>query len=160
MHNQEERVHKAYTSKDAKPGVVYFLIKDHKKVKDGDILPPLRQVCSAMSGPGSRLSNFCSTILNKAADSEDAPSECLSTEECKRRFLETNRIVRERAEEDAVFREAVKDLTILSMDVNGLYPSLVKDEVVPITYESLVRLQVSGNLTFEHVDFQEVRKSQ
>ena len=46
-HGQEARIRQAYTSVNGKPGPMYFLIKDHKVVKEGKIIPPTRPVCSA-----------------------------------------------------------------------------------------------------------------
>ena len=155
---QEDRVQKAYTSKGAKPGVVYFLIKDHKQIKPGEILPPVRPVCSAKNGPGSRLSNLLSTILNRATDAMNSNSECMSTEEALRKFLDANRDIKRRCETDHVFRNVAQSIIVLSMDVCALYPSLRKDEVAPIIFDELRGLQASGALTFENVDFHEVGK--
>ena len=152
-------MHKAYNSIGAKPGVLYFLIKDHKKIKDGETLPPLRGVCSAKNGPGSRFSSLLSTILNKASDAENSSTECRSTEEAMRRVLETNREIRERvASGDVDFQKRVESLIALSMDVNALYPSVEKREATQIIYERLLDLLTSGKLSMVNVDWREVGK--
>ena len=155
---QVDRIRQAYSSVGARPGPIFFLVKDHKKVKEGEVMPPTRGVCSAKAGPGSRLSNLTSTILNRAADSMKAETECMSTEEALRKILESNRDIRRRAEEDETFREAIRNLTILSMDVERLYPSLKIEEVCPILYEMLVKLQEDGKLQVMDVDWREVGK--
>ena len=155
---QVDRVRKAYTSKDAKPGPIYFLVKDHKAVKPGESIPPTRPVCSAKGGPGSRLSNLASTLINKTADSIDSETECMSTEEMLQKILQTNREIRRRSDADPVFRERVKELVVLSMDVCALYPSLRIEEVVKILYEMILKAQEEGKLKLEDVNWLEVGK--
>ena len=101
---QVDRVRKAYSSIDAKPGPIYFLIKDHKAVKPGEVIPPTRPVCSAKGGPGSRFSNLLSTLINKTADSIGSETECMSTEEALQKILQTNREIKSKSEDDPAFR--------------------------------------------------------
>ena len=155
---QVDRVRQAYSSKGGRPGPIYFLVKDHKKVKEGEVIPPTRGVCSAKAGPGSRLSNLTSTILNRAADAAGAETECMSTEEAMRKILEANRAIKSRIEDDPAFRDEVKKLVILSMDVNALYPSLKKDQVCPVLYNMLLKLLNDGKLVLDNINWQEVGK--
>ena len=153
-HGQEQRIKQAFTSKGGKPGPLFFLIKDHKKVKEGEEIPPVRPVCSAKGGPGSRLSNLITTILNKVGDSLDATTECRSTEEALRTILETNRELEIKCRND----KKVKEMKIMSMDVKSLYPSLKIDEVGPIINDIITTSQEKGVFTFENMDMEEVGK--
>ena len=155
---QVDRIKQAFTSVNAKPGPIYFLIKDHKKLKEGEKVPPTRPVCSAKGGPGSRLSNLISTILNKVADAANSETECMSTEEAMSNILKTNREIEKRAETDNEFREKAGTIEVISMDVKALYPSLKAEEVEPIVYGSILELQVQGKLEFVDVDYHEVGK--
>ena len=155
---QQTRVHKAYTSIDAKPGPLFVLIKDHKKKKPGETVPPTRPVCSAKGDPGSRLSNLLSTILNKISDAANSTTECMSTEEARRNILMTNRKIASRIEEDPGYLEHAKDMMLLSMDVKALYPSLRINEVGPIVFKEIVKIQEEDKLVFGDVNWREVGK--
>ena len=155
---QEERIRKAFRSVGAQPGPVQFLVKDHKKMKEGEKMPPTRQVCSAKGGPSSRLSNLISTILNRAADSMRSDTECQSTEELKKEILDTNRKVERKCEMDPEYSQRIQKAEIISLDVKALYPSLKVNEVKKIVEEMLYKVQEEGNLIFNDVDFHEVGK--
>ena len=115
-------------------------------------------MCSAKNSPGSRHSNLVSTILNKAADAANADTECMSTEEALRKMLEANRDIALRAEADEAFKREVKNMILLSMDVNALYPSLVIEETCPILYTMLLRLQDEGKFVVADIDWREAGK--
>lgn len=155
---QEDRIRKAFTSIGARPGPVSFLVKDHKGVKEGERIPPTRQVCSAKGGPSSRLSNLVSTILNKAADAIDSTTECQSTEDLKREILETNRKIEERCRNDLEYRAKVQRAEIVSLDVKALYPSMKLEEVRPILSEMLNGVQREGKLELMDVEWHEMGK--
>ena len=50
---QVERMKQAFMSVGGRPGPIYFLVKDHKEIKEGDSMPATRPVCSARGGPGA-----------------------------------------------------------------------------------------------------------
>ena len=155
---QQTRMRKAMRSEGAQPGPVQFLIKDHKKVKEGEKIPPTRQVCSAKSGPSSRMSNLISMILNKAADNMNNETECRSTEELKKEILDTNREIENKSEENNEYKQKIKQAEIISLDVKALYPSLKVEEVKKIINEMLTEVQREGNLNFQDIDYYEVGK--
>ena len=130
IEKQEERMRQAFMSKGGRPGPVYFLIKDHNSIVEGSSIPPTRPVCNARGGPGARLSNLLSTILNKATDSMKSTTECMSTEEALRNMLDCNRRLR-----NGEFGPGAQDAIIMSMDVKSLYPSMRKTEVRQIVGE-------------------------
>jgi len=150
-YGQEDRIKQAFTSVNGKPGPIYFLIKDHKKLKEGETIPPTRPVCSAKGGPGARLSNLISQIINHAADAAQSITECRSTEEAMSTILETNRKLARNNNQ-----ERSRDLIVLSMDVKALYPNLKIEEVSPIIYKVLLKLQEDDEFHIEDVDFHEV----
>ena len=150
---QIERMKQAFTSVGGRPGPIYFLVKDHKGIKEGDSMPATRPVCNARGGPGARLSNLLSTILNSASDAMQAETECKSTEEAMRSILECNRMLKSGTREDSL-----RDPVVMSMDVKALYPSLRKAEVCPIIKELLENMIANKTLTIENVDWHEVGK--
>ena len=152
-YGQVERINQAFTSVNGKPGPIYFLIKDHKKLKDNEKIPPTRPVCSARGGPGARLSNLISMMINYAADATESETECKSTEEAMHKILETNKSL-----SDTQNSHQMEDLVVLSMDVKALYPSLKIKEVIPIIYQMIIRLQEEEKLCIEDVDWAEVGK--
>ena len=155
---QEERIKQAFTSVNGRPGPLSFLVKDHKGIREGEVIPPLRPLCNAKGGIGARMSNLSSTILNRAADAIDEDTECQSTEDARRKILECNRIIEDRSNDDAVFAQEVKDIKVLSMDVKALYPSLKIKEVTPILEELLITAQKDKKFYIENVDWKEVGK--
>ena len=157
VHEQEDRIRQAYRNVDALPGIMYCLIKDHKAVKEGEAIPPTRNVCSARAGVASRLSNLTSTVINYVADAVDFETECRSTEEMLRGFLETNRKIRENSQ-DEEFKNKVQELVVLSMDVAALYPSLRKKEACKIIEQVVAEAMEQGKVSFAGVDWREAAK--
>ena len=155
---QVSRIKKAFRSNGGRPGPVQFLVKDHKKVKEGSKIPPTRQVCSAKSGPSSRLSNLISIILNRIADAIDGKAECTSTEELMRKIFDTNKNIKERCDTDPDFKRRVQKAELISIDVKALYPSLRIKEAGKIIMEMITRVQDNEVLNFEDVDFFEIGK--
>jgi hypothetical protein len=149
IHNQEDRIRKAYQVKDSRPGEVTFLIKDHKKSKEGSVLPPTRPVCNARDGPNSRLSNIVATVLNVVADNADEEgNECRSTEEMMRAILETNREIANMSPEEA---KDIVDLETLSWDVEALYPECKKRESSEIIEKAIKE----SDVIFSDVNWEE-----
>ena len=150
---QEDRMNGAFMSVGGRPGPLYVLVKDHKATEEGALIPPTRPVCNAKGGPGARLSNLLSIILNRATDSMNATTECMSTEEALRGMLECNRRIR-----DGALGDRAREAILMSMDVKSLYPSMKKDEVCPVISETLEKLMYEGTFRIEEVDFHEVGK--
>ena len=158
MDGQRMRIKQAFTSHGGRPGSVSLLIKDHKTMKEGDRIDPTRLVCVAKGGVGARLSNLNSIILNKVADAIGAETECISTEDALRSILETNRRIQERITCDKGYAEKMKHLSILSLDVKAMYPSLKLGSVKCILKELIVKVQEEGKMRFDNVEWKEVGK--
>ena len=155
---QEDRMRQAFTSKGGRPGPLYVLVKDHKKTADGESIPPTRPVCNARGGPGSRLSNLVSTILNKITDVANPETECISTEDALRTILETNRNIQGWSAIDPEFRDRMSQMVVMSLDVKALYPSLLVKEVTEIVAEFIEDVLRSGKLDVANVEWHEVGK--
>ena len=150
---QEDRMNGAFMSVGGRPGPLYVLVKDHKATEEGSQMPPTRPVCNAKGGPGARLSNLLSIILNRATDSMGAKTECMSTEEALSGLLDCNRRIKAGA-----LGDKAKDAIIMSMDVKSLYPSMKKEEVCPVISRTLEKLMYEGTFQIEEVDIHEVGK--
>ena len=160
-HGQNGQVHRmkqAFTSIGGKPGPLSFLIKDHKGMKEGEIIPPTRPVCNAKGGPGSRLSNLVSNILNRAADAINADTECDSTEDALRGILDCNRVISDKVKNDGLFAHEMKEVKVMSLDVKALYPSLRINEVMPILEDLIITVQSEQKFTIENIDWKELGK--
>ena len=75
VHGHEGRMQKAYKAVDLATPTTYFLVKDHKKAVEGEVVPPTRPVCGAQDGPNSRISSLLSILLTKVADLADRGTE-------------------------------------------------------------------------------------
>ena len=157
-HGQETRIHQAFTSRGGRPGPLYVLVKDHKKTPEGQSMPPTRPVCNARGGPGSRLSNLLSTILNKCTDASKPETECTSTEDALRTILETNRRIAEQSAVDGEFKNEMEEMIVMSLDVKALYPSLRVRDVKEIVAEYIQEVLDGGKLVMEEIDWYEAGK--
>ena len=182
-HGHEDRMAQAFRSVDQQPPPMSAYPKDHKRLEEGEVIPPTRPVVSANSGPNSRASHLLSTILNKVADQADQGTECRSTEEMMRGILETNRRLRagqqhqeqmdgqEREQQQGGGVEAggphaargldgqpaqqpTRGLEVLSMDVAGMYPNLVIREVLEVLYTMVM----ATNIQFDDMNYEEAGK--
>ena len=155
---QVDRISQAFTSKGGRPGPLYVLVKDHKKTGEGESMPPTRPVCNARGGPGARLSNLLSTVLNKVTDAANPKTECISTEDALRTILDTNRNIQEQCKRDPKYKDVIKEMVVMSLDVKSLYPSLRVKEVSKIVAEYMEEVLTSGKLEITNVDWHEVGK--
>ena len=57
-----DRMKQAVTTESGMPPTLYGLPKDHKQVAEGEEVP-MRPVCGADCGPGSRISNILAEII-------------------------------------------------------------------------------------------------
>ena len=71
------------------PPPIYGLPKDHKNVEDGQEYP-LRPVCGASSGPGTRISNILAQIIAPCTDAVRDSGLLESTEDLQSSLQEFN----------------------------------------------------------------------
>ena len=84
-----DRVKQAMTSTSGCPPPLCGLPKDHKRVTNGEE-HPLRPVCGASVGPGSRISNLLSLIITPCCE-EFANTDLVdSTEDLQARLMALN----------------------------------------------------------------------
>ena len=204
-HGHEARMAQAFRAVDQQPPPLSAYPKDHKRLEEGEVIPPTRPVVSANSGPNSRASHLLSTIINRIADQADQGTECRSTEEMMRGILETNRRLgagqqhqehhvdgQEQEQQQGGGVEAggphtaqgldgqqeggvetrgpqphaapgldgqpaqqpPRGLEVLSMDVAGMYPNLVIQEVLEVLYTMVL----ATSIQFEDIDYEEAGK--
>ena len=121
-----------------------LLLKDHKKVKEGQPFPT-RPVVAANEGIGASLSNILSEMLDPLADSLTDKMEIISTEDGISRYKDCNkRLAAEWTQEDSV--------GLIGADVSKLFQSLYARQTAQVIREiskclALItrwRLSVSG----------------
>ena len=110
--NHGERVKQAVVSASSQPPPIYGLSKDHKVIEEGE--PPLRPVCGASSGPGSRISNILAMIIKPFNDRIADDFWFDSTEDLQARIQEVN----------SLNQQDRSDLVCFSMDAKALYPNI------------------------------------
>jgi hypothetical protein len=139
-HNHEARVIEAMTTERVEAPVLHLLGKDHKKGYDQKEGPPRRPVVGASEGPSYRVSNLISRILYEVADKMEGSAESNSTEDMLGSMVDTNEILKEKDIK-------VTEVTIGSLDVKALYPSLKAKESAQIAKEeienSIVKIEVN-----------------
>ena len=112
--HQEDRVKQAMISTSSSAPFLYGVPKDHKVSDDPNEEPPLRPVCGANCGPGMRLSNLLSEVINPMVEEFCDAHWCDSTEDLEARLIEINEL----PERDR------EDLVVFSMDAKALFPSI------------------------------------
>ena len=141
--HHEDRVKQALSSTSTDPPVIYGLPKDHKDV-EGTEEHPLRPVCGANRGPGARLSNILSNLINPCNEAVAGDSQVESTEDLQACIAGFNLL----PQEDRT------DVVIFSMDVKALYPSIRVDTTV----EAVKELLQDTTVQFENVNFTELAR--
>ena len=118
--------------------------KDHKPEIDPVQGPKRRPVVSANEGPNARVSELAAIVLNKAADAEEAESECKSTEALQAKVEEFNkRLVEEARAAQGLETQAARGLDVQrkvvlgSLDFKAWYPSMKVEVVVPVIRKRL-----------------------
>ena len=115
--NHQDRVSIAVQVHDVLPPAVCFMAKDHKAIPEGESFPKTRPVCSAKTGPMSRIQNLLSLILGHLADVSDIGHECINGEMLARGFKDVNNRIQSESDVDL-------DMVLVFLDVVGLYPAL------------------------------------
>ena len=138
--NQWDRVKEAVSTTSCLAPPLYGLPKDHKVV-GGGLEHPLRPVCGANTGPGSRISDILSRVIEPFCDEFAGVSMLESTEDLQARIVAVNEL----DDEDR------SNLSIVSMDATALFPSLSieksADAVRKIVEESSLVIE-----KFNHVE--------
>ena len=123
-----------------------FLIKDHKKVKPGE-LPKTRPVVGGNQAMGRHLSEILSEIVEALATLIDDSSEVISTEDMIAHIEEYNKMI---LSGDV----NTEDLMLLGADVVALFPFLEVEE----SAEEVMREFIDSKLEKDNVDWKEISK--
>jgi len=137
------RTKQAITNTSLVPPPLRSLRKDHKKVSE-DLLsfgPPSRPVGNGNNAPDTQLSWMLATICQRAADSWNSPSECVSTEDMLSSIdLENTDPLKPSGQ------------VLISLDAVALYPSLEAEETSKVCAEMISR----SGLWVETIDWEEL----
>ena len=136
--------HSAYASP------MSLLIKDHKKVEEGD-LPQTRPVVSGCEGLGVSISNIVSEFLEPLADSEEENFEIISSEDLLYRARICNEMIRkdwESRQEDGDLEE-MPEIVMIGADVKALFPSIMSRRTGRIVRKALLR----SRLKFKGINY-------
>ena len=109
--------------------------------------PKVRPICGAKEAPNSRLGQMAADIINMVADfieNRKGSKTTVSTEEMAAGILRYNRKA----------KLSNKKRILMSMDVKGLYPNLIVEEVLKIIMEMLEK----SGVIYEGVNWVEVGK--
>ena len=122
------RLKMAVTNANIEPPPLRSVRKDHKIISqiEETFGPPSRPIGNGNNAPDSQLSWILAIICNKAADSLENPSECLSTEELLNAIDQEN-------------EDPIHDQCCFSLDVKAMYPSLDPEETSDICAREVVR---------------------
>ena len=118
-HEHEERQRATHMETSCCVSPCYFLVKDHKKYDSSTgAPPPVRPVCSSVSGMNVHLSNIISTYLEVIADEMEGTMETISTEDALHRIDKLNSALRDRGggnnsfNSDKLLEEGEHDLNV------------------------------------------------
>ena len=119
------------------PPSLYFTIKDHKQIIQGEPLPA-RPVCGATRAHNGQLGFMIAKVLDAASDvlAKENKTECDSTQDMLAEIegrINNNNV-------------NIEDLVFFSTDVKSLYPSLEVEPCAAIVARMLKesRLEVEG----------------
>ena len=126
-----ERMKQAVSTVSGMPPPIYGLPKDHKQIEEGEE-PPVRPVCGANCGPGSRISNILAQLIDPFNEAISGESQVQSTEDLQAKIEAFNR-------EDSAMRA---DTEVFSMDVKALYPSLDIEKTATAVEEVILESEV------------------
>ena len=137
------RIKQAIMNFSIVPPALRSLRKDHKEVAESLKMfgPPARPVGNGNNSPDSQLSWLLATICQKAADSLNSPTECISTEDL---------LASIDSENDNVCKPSGQ--VIISLDAVALYPSLEAEETAKVCAE----LITTSGLWMDCIDWEEV----
>ena len=97
--NNEDRCRSGFTSSAACPPVLSLMVKDHKKIQEGQPVPS-RPVVGILDTVISRLSNLITTVIRTIADNMDGTAEVKSGENLKSKIVGSNRRLKIEAVKD------------------------------------------------------------
>ena len=141
--NHGDRMCQAVTSTSGRPPPIYGLHKDHKKVKEGEE-PPLRPVCSASSGPGSRISNILTMIIKPCNDQISDEYWLHSTEDLQAKIQELNELPAEQR----------SSLVTFSMDAVALFPNIQVEQSSQVVFD----LIKTSSVEFKGINYLELAR--
>ena len=139
--NHEDRMRESNIKHSMYVSPMSLLVKDHKKVKEGEAVPT-RPVVSANEGIGTSLSTILSEFLEPLADSLEDRMEVISTEDYLNRLTECNRRLGQEWTEG-------EELVHIGADVKALFPSLSAQRSGRIVREVVLE----SDMKFEGVDY-------
>ena len=113
----EKRFRESNIKHSGYAAVLSLLLKDHKKVPEGEVFKT-RPVVAANEGIGTSISNILSEIIEPLADSLEDKMEVISTEDFLYRVNECNKLLQEQWTDKDV------DVACYGADVKALFPSL------------------------------------
>ena len=143
---QVERIRETCINQSCCVAPMYQTLKDHKKLKPGEI-HKTRAIVSSKSGMGVHLNNILSEFIEPLADSIEGKIEVISGEEMLNRIDRLNKLVEIQGEEGEATRdtEDLVDLTravLTGADAVGLYPSMKKRTTGKVIREEAIRSEV------------------
>ena len=139
--NHKERMRESNIKHSMYVSPMYLLVKDHKKVEEGET-NKTRPVVSFREGIGTSLSTILSEFLEPLADSLDDRMEVISTEDYLNRLTECNRRLGQEWTEG-------EELAHIGADVKALFPSLSAQRSGRIVREVVLE----SDMKFEGIDY-------
>ena len=106
--------------------------KTHKATGDNGV-PKSRPIVGASKGLTTPLGELLSDLIEPLSRMNEDSDEAQSTEEVMRKIEEANKILAEKG---------VNDISLGSMDVVALYPSLDQEESAKIVAESIMESEI------------------
>ena len=133
----------------------YFLLKDHKKVAEGE-LPQTRPVVSGCAGMGVSLSNILSEFVEAIANDMDEGYEVISSEDFLSRVNIANRELEKewRSRTDEGWEKAEEEIVLIGADVKALFPSML----ARITGRSVGEAVKNSRIQFEGINYTEAAR--
>ena len=135
--NCARRLKSAILNQNTMPPSLYFTIKDHKQITQGEPLPA-RPVCGATRAHNGQIGFMIAKVLDAASDvlAKENKTECDSTQDMLAEIegrINNNNV-------------NIEDLVFFSTDVKSLYPSLEVEPCTAIVARMLKesRLEVEG----------------
>ena len=111
-----DRMRESHIKHSTYASPMYLLVKDHKKVEDGE-LHSTRSVVSHIEGIRASMSTIVSEFLEPLADSLEDRMEVISTEDYQNRLIECNRRLSQEWTEG-------EEVVHIGADAKALFPSL------------------------------------
>ena len=139
----QKRVKQAVTSSSGEAPVLCGLSKDHKAIGDGEE-HPLRPVCGADHGPGSKISYLLANMITPCNEEFSSENQLESTEDLQAKIQQFNDLP----------SSDRQDIVVYSMDVKALYPSLD----IRRTSEAVMTVIEKSSVVFKEIDYTELSR--